>query len=195
MELAVVAQQRGEGRRRHGQRRDGPLGQRRGRAEATGQEKRDGTEDDGSHGPHLALRRMNLVARSLQRAPERRRQGFGPAPASTCVAVSPRRAALLSALWVGLGQWSLGQRGRGAALMLLWAFGLALLALVSAALPFLIVAWVWGVYDARALALRLGVAAHPPTEGPYRTCASCGALTPLDYARCPGCGARLDAPR
>jgi TM2 domain-containing membrane protein YozV len=104
--------------------------------------------------------------------------------------VDPRRAALLSALWCGLGQYWLGQKARGLAIMVVWVFTL-LVGLLIFSVPFVIVVWVWAVYDARATALRLNAREAPATEGPSRPCMACGALNPADFARCPSCDARL----
>lgn len=103
---------------------------------------------------------------------------------------SPRKAAALSALWPGLGQLWLGQRTRGGAMMVLWAFLLGAM-LLAFTLPFLIAAWAWMVYDAHATALRLEARANPPMEGPFMTCPRCGAPVAVDFRRCPECGARL----
>lgn len=99
----------------------------------------------------------------------------------------PQRAALLSAVWPGLGQLWLGDRVRGGAMMGLWLFLLVTMALTFT-LPFLIVAWVWMVHDAHATARRLDARADPPTEGPFLTCPHCGAPLPLDFHHCPECG-------
>lgn len=104
----------------------------------------------------------------------------------------PQQAALLSAVWPGLGQVWLGERARGAAMMALWGF-LAVTMLLTFTLPFLIAAWAWMVYDAHATARRLEARADPPKEGPFLTCPGCGTALPADFRTCPECGAHLPA--
>lgn len=105
-------------------------------------------------------------------------------------APSPRKAAALSALWPGLGQLRLGERSRGAAMMVFWAFLLLSMLLVFT-LPFLIAAWAWMVYDAHTTARRLQARANPPMEGPFLTCPQCGVAVAVDFRRCPECGRNL----
>ena len=64
---------------------------------------------------------------------------------------NPGTAAILSALWTGLGQIYNGQLGKGIALMIIQGVNVALMFVVIGFITFPIV-WIYGIWDAHTVA-------------------------------------------
>ena len=76
--------------------------------------------------------------------------GVAAKPIGTGVG-NPGTAAILSALWTGLGQIYNGQLGKGIALMVIQGINVALMFVVIGFITFPIV-WIYGIWDAHKVA-------------------------------------------
>lgn len=72
-----------------------------------------------------------------------------PKPTTTSAGVSPRQAALRSALITGWGQWSNGEKEKAVALLIVQVINVLLMA-VLIGIPLFFIVWAFGITDAYA---------------------------------------------